>query len=228
MNILKRYESDDFDQSYDDYAYLEDGEVVEEGSSKPFLVKAIAMILAVTGIAYGANIALTSGSGTKAEFGQGFVTATACDTIGGITVIPYAGFVNDSGSGKFTLDSIILENIDDTCVGKDFIIQAWGDTGTALNLSETGTAGANYTQFDIARFTYVDSKTVVMVDTSPDANIKGAFIDVDVLTDTGDGSTEFRDDLASIQITFDPDRTISFADATLVRKITIQTVKTGS
>ena len=225
MNILKRYESDDFDESYDDYAYLEDGEVgEEEGSSKPFLVKAIAMILAVTGIAYGANIALTSGSGNRAEFGQGYVVTAACDT-DGITVIPYAGFVNDTGKGKFTLDSIILEGISKNCATSDFIIQVYGDTGTALTISETGTAGANYTTFDIARFYYSDSSTVSVMDTSADANVYGAFIDADILTDTTNG--EF-DTQGSIQITFDPDRTVSFADATLVRKITLQTVKHNS
>ena len=95
MNILKRYEGDDFDESYafDDAAY---GDFEESDSSKPFLVKAIAMILAVTGIAYGANIALT-GSNSSTEFGQGYLTTAACDTNGGITVIPMAGFINETG-----------------------------------------------------------------------------------------------------------------------------------
>ena len=220
MNILKRYESDDFDESYafDDAEY---GEFEEAGSSKPFLVKAIAMILAVTGIAYGANIALTSG-GSKTEFGQGFITTTACDTVGGITVIPYAGFINDTGTGKFSLDSIILENLDDTCVGNDFIIQVYGDTGTALTVSESATApnGGSYQTYDLARFWYKDSATVTNIDTS--------YIDFDILTDISAGSTEFSSDLGSIQVTFDPDRTPSFANASQIRKITIQTVKHGS
>jgi hypothetical protein len=220
MNLLKRYESDDFDESssFDDAEY---GEFEEEGTSKPFLVKAIAMILAVTGIAYGANIALTSG-GSKAEFGQGFITATACDTVGGVTIIPYAGFINDTGTGKFSLDSIILENLDDTCVGNDFIIQVYGDTGAALTVSESATSanGGSYQTYDLARFWYVDSSTVQAYDKS--------YTDFDILTDTGPGSNEFLGDLGSIQITFDPDRTPTFADATLIRKITIQTVKHGS
>ena len=217
MNILKRYESDDFDESYafDDAEY---GDIEERGSSKPFLVKAIAMILAVTGIAYGANIALTP-SGSRTEFGQGFITATACDTNGGITIIPYAGFINDTGTGKFSLDSIILENIDAACVGEDFTIQVYGETGTALTVSESATAanGASYVQFDLGRFYFQDSSTVVAIDKS--------YIDYDILTDTGAGSTEFTSNQSSIQITFDPDRTLSFADATVIRRITIQTVK---
>jgi hypothetical protein len=214
MNILKRYESDDFDESYafDDAEY---GDIEESGSSKPFLVKAIAMILAVTGIAYGANIALTS-SGSKTEFGQGFVTTTACDTNGGITIIPYAGFINDTGTGKFSLDSIILEDIDAACVGEDFTIQVYSETGGALTLSETATSanGGSYNTLDLAKFYFSDSSTV---------QAQGmAYIDYDILHDP---DVDFASNKSSIQITFDPDRTVSFADATAIRRITIQTVK---
>ena len=217
MNLLHRYESDDFDESYafDDG---ENSEFEESGSSKPFLVKAIAMILAVTGIAYGANIALTSGN-PRVEFGQGFTTTTACDTNGGITVIPYAGFINDSGSGKFSLDSIILENVDANCTGEDFTIQVYAETGTALTVSESATSanGGSYVTFDLGRFYFQDSATVLAIDKS--------YIDYDILTDVSAGSTEFTSNQNSIQITFDPDRTLSFADASQIRRITIQTVK---
>jgi len=222
MNLLKRYQGDDFDESYafDD---AENGDFEESGSSKPFLVKAIAMMIAVTGIAYGANIALTTAPGGRTEFGQGFLTATACDTQNGITVIPMAGFVNETGtvgaSGKFTLDTIYLENIDAACVGNDFIIQVYGETGTALTLSESATSVSNYVQYDLARFSYVDSSTVRMVGTQ--------YTDVDILTDTT-SATEFNANQGQIQITFDPDRTVSAADASVIRRITIQTVKTGS
>jgi hypothetical protein len=215
MNLLKRYESDDFDESYsfDDAEY---GDFEESGSSKPFLVKAIAMILAVTGIAYGANIALTA-SGTRSEFGQGILTTTACDTNGGITVIPYAGFVNDTGTGDFTLDSIILENIDAACVGDVFTIQVYAETGTALNVSESATApnGGSYRTYDLATFFFKDSATVETIDTS--------YIDFEILHDVT--NSEFANNQASIQITFDPDRVVSFADAQMVRRITIQTTK---
>jgi hypothetical protein len=51
-----------------------------------------------------------------------------------------------------------------------------------------------------------------------------SYIDFDILTDTGAGSTEFTDGNSQIQITFDPDRVLSFADSTAIRRITIQTV----
>lgn len=223
MNLLKRYQGDDFDESlfFDD---AENGEFEESGSSKPFLVKAIAMMIAVTGIAYGANIAIGTGEGSRTEFGQGFVTAAACDTQGGITVVPMSGFINETGtagsSGKFVLDTIYLENIDAACVGKDFIIQLYGETGTAMTLSESETSLNNYNQYNLARFSYVDSNTVVGTDSQ--------YTDYYILTDTTAGSTEFSSNQASIQIVFDADRTISMADASLLRRITIQTVKTGS
>ena len=214
MNLLKRYESDDFDESYA-FEDAEYEEIEESGSSKPFLVKAIAMLLAVTGIAYGENIALTS-RGSRTEFGQGFVTPTACDT-DGITVIPYAGFINDTGTGKFSLDSIILENIDKNCYGEDFTIQVYADTGDALIVSESATAanGASYVQFNLGRFYLQDSVTVLAIDKS--------YIDYDILTDTSVLAETNTNN--QVQITFDPDRTLSFADASQVRKITIQTVK---
>ena len=215
MDILKRYESDDFDESYD-FDDLENQESEERGSSRPFLVRAFAMIVAVTGIAYGANIALNSGAGTNSiEFGQGRIfTNLVCDTNGGITVTPYAGFVNEAnGTGKFTLDSIIFENVDDTCVGEDFTVQVWSNAGAdALTLSETASAGS-YVSKNSVRFYFQDSATVVMK--------SNQYTDIELLTDTT--SSEFADDQSSFQLVFDPDQTSAFADATEVYKITIQT-----
>ena len=215
MNILKRYESDDFDESFD-FDEPENGEFEETGSSKPFLVKALIMIMTVTGIAYGANIALNGGSGGNTlEFGQGQVsTNLVCDTNGGITVIPYAGYINESSStGKFTLDSIIFENVDDTCVGKDFTVQVWSNAGAnALTSSETKSAGS-YVTSDSVRFWFADSATVTMM--------SNQYTDIELLTDVT--STEFADDQSSFQLTFDPDQTSSFANATEVYKITVTT-----
>ncbi len=215
MNLLNRYESDDFDESYDfdDPEYGQE----EQGSSKPFLVKAAAMIMAVTGIAYGANIALTnSGGGTGIEFGQGKISTSAvCDSNNGITITPYSGYVNEAnGTGKFTLDSIIFENVDDTCAGKDFEVQIWSNAGAdALTASETKTSGT-YTTTNSVRFYFADSSTVTMM--------SNQYTDIELLTDTT--STEFADDQSSFQLVFDPDQLSSFADATNIYKITLQSM----
>jgi len=215
MNLLNRYESDDFDESYD-FDDPENGGIEEGGSSKPFLVKAAAMLVAVMGIAYGANIGLTGSAGTSIEFGQGRIATTAvCDTNGGITMIPYAGYVNEAGgTGKFTLDSIIFENVDDTCVGDDFVIQVFSNAGAdALSLSETKTAGS-YVTSNSVRFSFIDSSTVRMV--------SNQYTDIELLTDVT--SSEFANDQSSFQLVFDPDQTSSFADASQIFKITIQSM----
>ncbi len=215
MNLLNRYESDDFDESYDfdDPEYGQE----EQGSSKPFLVKAAAMIMAVTGIAYGANIALTSGGGSsRIEFGQGKLTTSAvCDTNDGITMTPYSGYVNEAnGTGKFTLDSIIFENVDAECVGEDFEIQIWSNAGTeALTASETKTSGT-YTTTNSVRFYFQDSSTVTMM--------SNQYTDIELLTDTT--SSEFANNQSSFQLVFDPDQLSSFADASQIYKITIQSM----
>ena len=216
MDLLKRYESDDFDESYD-FDDPENGEIEESGSSKPFLVKAAAMLMAVLGIAYGANIALTNSSGQRGiEFGQGRISTSAvCDTNGGITITPYAGYVNQAGgTGKFTLDSILFENVDANCVGEDFVIQVFSDSGaSALNLSETS-SGGSYITSNSVRFSFIDSSTVRMV--------SNQYTDIELLTDVT--SSEFANNQSSFQLVFDPDQVSSFADATQIFKITIQSM----
>ena len=213
MKILDFHESDDFESDgYD--SYVDDSENSHERKVGPnsFLIKAVAALIAVTGIGYAANLALSSGS--SLEFGQGFRTVAACDT-DGITVIPLAGYVNEAGTGKFTLDSIILENISANCFGDRFIVQVYGDTGTALSVSESATSVGVYTQFDAGSFLYQDSATVV--------SVNSGYTDFEVLTDLT--TNEATTGLNSVQIVFDPDRTISFANASDVRKITLLTVQ---
>jgi hypothetical protein len=216
MNILNLHESDGFDP--DDFDDLE-VEVSEDGVSglSRFFIKAMLSIFAVIGIAYGANLALNVNAGNKAEFGQGVtVFGPVCDTNGGITVTPYAGFLNQSGSGKFALDSIILENVDAACVGKDFILQMYDNNSAgAQTLSETATSPGNYQGFTSVRFYFQDSATVTMM--------SNQYTDVELLTDIDAGSTEFTNNQNSFQLTFDPDTYANFADAKDVFKITLQT-----
>jgi hypothetical protein len=217
MDILNLHESDGYDP--DDFDDLENevSEDAESGVSK-FFVKAMLTVFAVIGIAYGANLALNVNAGNKAEFGQGVtVFGPVCDTNGGITVTPYSGFFNQSGSGKFALDSIILENVDAACVGKDFILQVFSNSdANALTFSETATSPGVYQGFASVRFYFQDSATVTMM--------SNQYTDVEMLTDTST-ATEFDSNQSSFQITFDPDTYANFADAKDVFKITLQTVQ---
>jgi hypothetical protein len=218
MNILNLHESDGFDP--DDFDDLENevSEVEESGLSK-FFLKSMLTVFAVIGIAYGANLALNVNAGNKAEFGQGVtVFGPVCDTNGGITVTPYTGFFNQSGSGKFALDSIILENVDAACVGKDFILQVFSNSdANALTISETATSPGVYQGFASVRFYFQDSATVTMM--------SNQYTDIELLTDIDAGSTEFANNQSSFQLTFDPDTYANFADAKDVFKITLQTAR---
>ena len=211
--------SDDFDEYAD--AYYSD-EVIESDevgaaprSAKRLIAMGLGGILLVGGIAFGAKATINSGNGF--EFGQGFRQNIQCVTNSGgssgataITVTPYAGFVNISGGGKFTLDSIYLEGIPSTCNTKYFTIRVFTDSGqSALVVGETSTAGSNYTTVDSFKFLYTDSSTV--------SASTLAFIDVETATDVTADTT------GSLQITFDADQIQNFADAGQVYKITVET-----
>jgi len=220
MAILNLGDSGEFDE-YDDYSSY-DGDQLEESEDegaapsgrKRLIALVMAGVLGVTGYTFASN--LTSGNQTV-EFGQGIRQNIQCVTNSSspsaptaITVTPYAGFINLSGGGQFTLDSIYLEGIPATCNNRDFIITVYNDSSsTALTTSETGTAGTNYTTNASFRFYFQDSSTVLPVTKS--------FTDVEAATDSTTDTT------GSLQITFDADRIASFANAGQVYKITVET-----
>ena len=213
MAILNMGGSDDFEDEYADAYYSDEVFESDEVDAAPRGVKRlIAMglggILLVGGIAFGANAIIATGSG-KLEFGQGITQNVQCAGSNTITVTPYAGFVNASGAGNFTLDSLYLEGIPASCNGKFFTFKIYSNSdSTPLVISETGTNGANYTTVSSVKFQYVDSNTATL--NTP------AFIDVETATDITADTT------GSLQITFDADRIASFADAGQVYKITVE------
>ena len=71
---------------------------------------------------------------SSAEFGQGYVTSTACDSE--ITVTPVTTFVNGD-PGYFALDSVNLTGISTNCDGKWFVVRAY-DNSTSTPLSIWG------------------------------------------------------------------------------------------
>ena len=217
MGILNLGGSDEFEE-FDEYEYDEFSEYEEledEGAgagsrSKRLVAMTIAGLLAVVGTTFGAKVLLNGGSGI--EYGQGFKTTVACQNQA-LTVTPYAGFINQASGGVFTLDSIYIEGLTDNCKGYDFTVEVYANTdSTPLTVSESATSTSTYKTFNSTRFYYIDSGTV--------QSMSNAYTDIEVATDTSTGTT---DTSGSLQITFDPDTVASFARATDVYKIAIET-----
>jgi len=217
MGILNLGGSDEFEE-FDEYEYdefseyeeLDDEGAVAGSRGKRLVAMTIAGVLAVVGTTFGARVLLNSGNGL--EYGQGFKAAVACQNLP-LTVTPYAGFINQSQGGVFTLDSIYIEGLTDNCKGYDFTIEVYANTdSTPLTVSESATSTSTYKVYNSTRFYYVDSGTVT--------SMSNAYTDIEVATDTSTGTT---DTSGSLQITFDPDTVASFARATDVYKITLET-----
>ena len=75
-------------------------------------------------------------SGGAVEFGQGSITAAACDST--MTILPSASFTNTTGAGSFNVGTVVVSGIADACSGKAFKLTAYGDTGAALTLAAGG------------------------------------------------------------------------------------------
>ena len=75
---------------------------------------------------------------------------TACDD-NGITATPKAVFANSSGAGAFNFASVSFSGIKDTCIGKLFTVNAYGDTSaTPLNIATVGATSYNVATFVVS------------------------------------------------------------------------------
>jgi hypothetical protein len=213
MGIFRKGESSEFDDS----VYYTDDPVelhAVAASARNPLKFGIITFISVLGIAFGANLALNVGNNNRIEYGQGFQTVLSCQPNSVITVTPYAGFINETGTGKFTLDSILLENVHKDCVNKDFTVKLFANSSsTPLTLSETATSVGVYQGFQEFRFWWQDSVTVTAMSRQ--------YTDIELLNDTSD-ATDFNANQTAFLITFDPDQVASFADARDVFKITLE------
>ena len=107
----------------------------KRSSTKGLVAAAGFAAIAVLGSTLAANISLNSGN---LEFGQGVAVTAACDS-DGITATPKAVFANASGAGAFNFASISFSGIKDTCIGKLFTVNAYGDTSaTPLVIATSG------------------------------------------------------------------------------------------
>ena len=218
MGIFRKGDIEEFDDSVyyaDDPAEFH---AAPEQSKSPIKFGFITFI-SVLGIALGANLVLNVGANNSLEFGQGYAVTTGCQgktsPYNTMMLTPNAGFQNANGTGKFTLDSIILENVDRACVGKDFTIKVFNNSSSdALTVDETATSLGVYQNFQSFRFYWQDSVTV----TSKSLQ----YTDVELLNDTSD-STDFDANVNAFIITFNPDQVANYADATQVYKITVET-----
>ena len=88
-----------------------------------------------------ANINLSSNG--PVEFGQGIQVTAACSGSSSLTLTPTSTFVNVAGAGAYYFKSLQVSNIPAGCNGKDFTINAYGETSTApLALFNTSSTNA--------------------------------------------------------------------------------------
>ena len=122
--------------SYSQHDFYSDDPI--EDSSNPVKKKfssILALVLLLVGGTYltqttlAANISLNSGS--SVQFGQGVSTTTTCSGATNLTITPNSSFVNASGGGAHYFSSVTVSNIPSNCNGKDFTINAFGNTSSA-------------------------------------------------------------------------------------------------
>jgi hypothetical protein len=93
-------------------------------------IGALAAVVAVAST-LAANININSG---PVEFGQGVAQTTACSGDTQIIVTPQSNFVNSESSTSFSFTGVSISNIPEECLGVDFKISAYGESGGALRL----------------------------------------------------------------------------------------------
>ena len=189
------------------FEYTDDPEIEEvepRGGRRLFAFSFYGALLTL-GVTFGANIVIGSGGVTQ---------IVNCAGPQNITLTPIAGFENASGGGFFSLDTIYLENVHQDCVGEDFIIKLWSNTGSSpLVLTDSATSASTYETFTATRFYWSDSVTVSVMGSQA--------TDVELMNDTST-STDFTDNLTAFQITFNADSFVN-ANASDVYKITLET-----
>ena len=212
---LVKLSGNENENEYFEYTDDPDFEEIQPNGGRRLFAFSFYGTLLTLGITFGANIALNSGSGTGLEFGQGKTLTISCQSTVPVVVTPYAGFQNASGGGFFGLDSIILEGVHQECVGKDFIIKVYNNTGdTPLTLTDSATSVSTYDTFTSTRFYWSDSVTV--------STMGSQYTDVELLNDTST-TTDFDANETAFQITFDADNASNFADTKNAYKITLET-----
>ena len=106
------------------------------GRRKP--LRAILGIGAVVGaIALGSTLAasINLNNSGPVEFGQGIAQTTSCSGNDSIIVTPTSSFLNADGAGAYYFTSITLSSIPSDCIGADFTIAAYDNSGNIMRLA---------------------------------------------------------------------------------------------
>jgi hypothetical protein len=116
---------------------------VNEPSERPSKKKlkviiGIGLLAGVMGMGSTLAASITLNSGTSVEFGQGVQLVAACDTA--ITVTPTSTFVNDTDSAQsnFRLNTIVLSDIGEGCLGKKLRITGYTNSETLTTYTLAG------------------------------------------------------------------------------------------
>jgi hypothetical protein len=150
----------------------------QKSSTKGLLAIAGFAAVAVLGSTLAASITINSGS--TLEFGQGIATTAACDTVGGIQMIPRATFVNAAGTaGVFSLSTVSFTGVDTTCLNDVFTLQAYGDTAATPLVLATAATGA--TTYDQATFVWSTTGTTSPRIATANWNLAAGTLDIGFL-----------------------------------------------
>jgi len=119
---------DDFQDSYHDDPI---GEISRTKSRAKFFTTGLLLLGSIFFFqtTFAGNISLSSSS--PVEFGQGFTATTACSDESQLTLTPTSAFTNVAGAGSYKFSSLTVSGIPESCRGKDFTINAFGNTGSS-------------------------------------------------------------------------------------------------
>ena len=154
------------------------------------MVFALLVVLGFRGFTFAANLNLNSG--VPVQFGQGVLQTVSCAGEQTILITPFSKFDNSTNDFKF--NKLVISQIPESCLDKDFVIKAFGEETLLLD-------GIH----DEARIQFMGVNT---------DSLRATKSGEDLLAGTVTGSTD------SITIELDPATAVK---SELVKRITVET-----
>lgn len=115
-------------------------EFEEEEKRSSFLVKRLIALTLIALLPIGSTLAsnINIGENSPVEFGQGATKLVTCAPNVPIFLKPKITFMNSAGTGAhYKFSGVSIEGIQNTCVGYDFVIRAYGESGSPLPIFDT-------------------------------------------------------------------------------------------